>query len=93
MFSHLPDLYFSSNGNLAGIDLAAFVGNGQFLAAFFSSSFNNVTAIGSCHSFKKSVFVSSFSLRWLKCSFCHDNYLLNFGSAKIAYLFLNQNTL
>ena len=61
------------------------VRNRKPFSAFSSSGFDNFTSVCSGHSFSKTVFVSSFSVRWLKRSFTHFFYF--FASAKI-YLFL-----
>jgi hypothetical protein len=46
-----------------------FARNSKFFTTIFSAVCENPTAIGSCHSFTKSVFILSFSAGRLKCTF------------------------
>lgn len=51
--------------------------NSQFMSSFSSSSSKNFSSIRRSHSVHKSVLISSFSFRWLKCSFAHCFVSLN----------------
>ena len=57
-----------------------------FLSAFSSASCQHFSTVYSSHSLSKTVFVSSFSFRWLKCSFAHDYKSLS--SVKIVFCFI-----
>lgn len=48
---------------------SSFVRNSKFFSSFCSSSSYNLSSCFSTHSFTKSVFIFSFSSRWLECSF------------------------
>src|SRR5262245_36832198 len=50
------------------------VRNGQFLAAFFSAVGKHPAAVGRGHTLTETVFVLSFSVRRLECTF-HDTFL------------------
>lgn len=53
------------------------VRNGEFLATFSATCSQYATAIGGSHSFTETVFVLSFSVRRLECSFhCYILFML-----------------
>jgi hypothetical protein len=51
--------------------VSRFARNSQFMSSFCSSTRKNFSSISRSHSVHKSVFISSFSFRWLKRSFAH----------------------
>jgi len=46
-----------------------FVRNGQFFPSFGTPCFDNFSSVSCRHPFPEAVFVFSFPVRWLKCSF------------------------
>ncbi len=60
-----------------------FTRNSQFMSSFSSSTRKNFSSIRRLHSVHKSVFISSFSFRWLKRSFAHC-----FVSLNLIYMYL-----
>jgi hypothetical protein len=54
--------------------MPAFVRHAQFFSSFGPSSGQNCSTVGGRHPLSETVFVSSFSIRWLKCPF-HGDYL------------------
>jgi hypothetical protein len=72
------------------------VRNGQFLSAFSPACCQHSSAIGSCHAFTKTVFISSFSLRRLERSFhrfCILFVVFKNRSANVGYFLNFSNTI
>ena len=54
------------------------VRNSKFFSSFSTTCFQHFAAVSGRHSFSEPVFVLSFPVRWLKCSFHFYSFLLSF---------------
>ena len=68
------------------------IGNGEGSTSFGAAACKHFAAIGSCHSFTETVFVNSFTVRRLECSFhClmwFSDYYRTFRSANLGIIYL-----
>lgn len=64
-----------------------FVRNRKFFSSFCPAGCQYTAAIGTCHFFAEPVFVPSFTLRWLKCSF----HIRKIWSAKVGFFLISAN--
>jgi hypothetical protein len=56
-----------------------FAGYRKLLSPLGSAGSKNTSAVGRRHSFPETVLISSFSLRWLECTFHFNFYFLKQG--------------
>ena len=71
--------------------VSALVRNSQFFSSFSSSSSYNCSTVSGRHSFSETMFVSSLSVGWLKCTFhCNISYVIIFSlrTAKVGIFFI-----
>jgi len=73
--------------------VATFVRYGKAFAAFCPAGGQHATAIGSTHAFAKPMLISSFPLRWLKCSLHDALYIFMVFSNKCANVRLNRTNI
>ena len=69
--------------NFLQLELPVFSLYGQFLTAFSTPSFYNITAAFCAHPLKKTMRPLALLVMWAECRVCHDDLLLYVEEPKI----------